>query len=305
MSLFIARETPWAGLGTVVKEAVGSAEALKLAGLDWRVKQLPVIHNNVDSGYKMNIRTTDEKVLGVVGGRYKPVQNDESAKFMDDLIGKGIKYESAGCFQDGKRMWLLASLPEVVILDDVTIPYMCLTNSHDGFGSLKVFMTPVRVACQNMLNLALSRSKRWWPIRHTGNIESKLHEAQRTFGLATGYIDSLKLEAETLSAIKVSPKDYMKLSEALFPITADMSTRKEESQLILRSQLDTAWNMEDLNNIRGTGWGYMNAVADMATHKAPARATENSRENAFMYSIDSPVILDEAYKQLKAFAKAS
>ena len=38
-SMFYVRETPWHGLGTKVQEAPDSKEALRLAGLDWKVLQ--------------------------------------------------------------------------------------------------------------------------------------------------------------------------------------------------------------------------------------------------------------------------
>lgn len=303
-TMFSVREKPWHGLGTVVHEAVTSKEALTLAGLDWQVRQEPIIYKGQDSGYFMNIRSTDDKVLGVVGSRYKPVQNVDAFDFVDSLIGEGVTYETAGSLNSGKRIWLLAKMPDVRILDEVVEPFMCLTNSHDGFGSLKVCMTPVRVVCQNTLNLALRSAKRSWSGRHTGSLESKMAAAKETLGLAREYMSSLSETAEELYKIKVSPKDFSILQEKLFPITEDMTKRKEESQILLREQLKYAWEIDDLGNIRGTGWGFINAVADMSTHKPPARKTANYQENAFMYVIDSPVILDQAMKLIMEMAVA-
>ena len=45
-TMFSVREKPWHGLGTIVMEAPASAEALKLAGLDWKVVQEPVYTDN-------------------------------------------------------------------------------------------------------------------------------------------------------------------------------------------------------------------------------------------------------------------
>ena len=115
-------------------------------------------------------------------------------------------------------------------------------------------------------------------------------------------MEKFSVEAEELYKIKVAPKDFKELTETLFPITAEMSRRKEESQYLLQCQLKEAWDMDDLGNIRGTGWGFMNAISDMATHKPPARKTENYQENMFMYTIDAPVLLDQALKLLKARA---
>lgn len=299
-TMFSVREKPWHGLGTIIDEACNSQEALHLAGLDWEVKQEPVLYKGRETGHNFNIRSSDDSVLGVVGGRYKPVQNAEAFAFTDELIGGDVRYETAGSLADGKRVWMLAKMPDTKIFDDVIEPYLCLTNGHDGFSSLKVCMTPVRVVCQNTLNMALSTAKRTWNVRHSGNIENKLAEAQHTLGLAHEYMDKFALEAEELYKIKIAPQDFAVLATTLFPVTAEMSTRKEESQILLQNQLKQAWDMDDLGNIRGTGWGFMNAISDMATHKPPARKTDNYQENMFMYTIDAPVLLDQALKLLKA-----
>ena len=295
-TMFSVIEKPWHGLGTIVQEAPTSKDALHLAGLDWTVRQEPVIYKEQDSGYFMNIRSSDDKVLGVVGSRYKPVQNVDAFNFVDGLIGEGVTYETAGSLATGKRIWLLAKMPDIKILDDTVEPYMCLTNSHDGFGSLKVCMTPVRVVCQNTLNLALDSAKRAWNVRHTSSIDSKMDAARHTLGLANTYMKSIAKTAEDLYKVKIAPKDFEFLTDKIFPITGEMSKRKEDSQALLREQLKHAWEMDDLGNIKGTGWGFMNAVADMSTHKPPVRKTDNYQENAFMYVIDAPVILDQAMK---------
>lgn len=298
-TMFSVREKPWHGLGTIIQEAVNSEEALRLAGLDWEVKQSPVLYNDKATGHQFNIRSSDDTVLGVVGARYKPVQNAEAFAFTDELIGGDVRYETAGSLADGKRVWMLAKMPDTKILDDVVEPYLCLTNGHDGFSSMKVCMTPVRVVCQNTLNMALSKAKRTWNVRHSGNIGSKLAEAQHTLGLAQDYMGAFAKEAEELYKIKIAPKDFKVLAETLFPITAEMSKRKEESQYLLQCQLKEAWNMDDLGNIKGTGWGFVNAISDTATHRPPARKTENYQENMFIYTVDAPVLLDAALKLLK------
>lgn len=299
-TMFSVRETPWHGLGTIVQEAATSEEALRLAGLDWNVEQKPVIYNGEDTGYKFNVRSSDDTVLGVVGSRYKPVQNTEAFAFTDELIGGDVRYETAGSLASGKRIWLLAKMDDVKVLDDTVEPFLCLTNSHDGYGSLKVCMTPVRVVCQNTLNCALSRAKRTWNVRHTGSVMNRVTEAAQTLNLARNYMDSLKGTAEGLYALKIPEVRFEELSSQMFPIDADTTKRKEESQLMLRDQLRTAWNMDDLGNIRHTGWGFLNAVSDMSTHRTPARKTANYQENMFMAVIDAPALLDQATKLLNS-----
>ena len=56
-SMFYTREKPWHGLGVRVEEAPASADALRMAGLDWEVLQEAIYTNAGDkiSGYKANV----------------------------------------------------------------------------------------------------------------------------------------------------------------------------------------------------------------------------------------------------------
>ena len=111
-TMFYTREKPWHGLGTMVAEAPNSKDALRLAGLNWKVLQKPVYTENEElvQGYKANVRDTDRKVLGVVTDRYKVIQNEEAFAFTDTLLGEGVRYEDAvcGCLPDCQGSLLLA-----------------------------------------------------------------------------------------------------------------------------------------------------------------------------------------------------
>ena len=186
-SMFYVREAPWHGLGVRVETALYSEEALQQSGLDWTVIQRPIMTSSYDPipGYKANIRQTDERVLGVLTDRYKVVQNSEAFAFTDSLLGEGVKYETAGALQEGRKIWLLAKLPDKYIIEGEQIePYLVFSNDHSGNGSIKVAMTPIRVVCQNTLNLSLNTAKRTWSTVHVGDLAHKMDEAHCTLSLA-------------------------------------------------------------------------------------------------------------------------
>lgn len=293
------RTIPWSELGRDITTATNIEEAMSISGLNWEVNQTELIYKGQNTGYMLNVRDVDEKVLGVVGGRYKPVQNIDAFSFMDELVSEGLTFEMAGGTPNGKRIYLLAKMPERSVLGDSMEPYMCISNSHDGFGSLKVFMTPIRIACNNMINLALSNSNKMWSLRHTNSISGKLKEAQITMFNNNNYMDELEMEAEEMAAIKLSPAKFELLTNTLIPITSEMGIRKETTQLELRETLKQAWNMDDLGNIKGTGWGFINAVSDMVTHR---QSTRSNPENAFLRHVDEPIMINEAYKLLRQVA---
>ena len=172
--MFVGRERPWHGLGTMVEEAPDSREALIAAGLDWDVVQRPVFTQDGVKvpGYFANVRQQDGSILGVVTSRYKVVQNRDAFAFTDALLGDGVRYETAGSLMGGRKTWILAKLPtRYIIQGEQILPYLVFSNTHDGSGAIKIAMTPIRVVCNNTLNLALDTANRSWSIHHTGDIQ--------------------------------------------------------------------------------------------------------------------------------------
>ncbi|NLO38866.1 MAG: DUF945 domain-containing protein [Ruminiclostridium sp.] len=305
-SMFYVRETPWHGLGVRVENAVCSGEALKLSGLDWNVIQKPI--QTTDSlplpGFRANIRETDNRVLGVVTDRYKIVQNKEAFEFTDALLGEGVQYETAGSLQQGKRVWMLARLPqEYIIAGDEVCPYLVFSNSHDGSGSIKVCMTPIRVVCQNTLNLAIHDAKRIWTIVHTGDINEKLNEARKTLLLAEMYMDKLSEYSNVLQKKRIPDARVMDYISELIPLPEDASKTQERNVQLLRNDLITRYfEAPDLKYLPKTGWRFINAVSDFATHMDPLRKTDTYKNNLFMKTIDGNPLIDKAHEIILAVA---
>lgn len=281
-TMFYVREAPWHGLGTMVENALDSASALKTAGLDWQVVQRPIhVDGVVADEYRANVRDSDKKILGIVGKDYQIVQNQEAFAFTDQLLGNdGVRYETAGSLQGGKRVWMLAKMKERQLLGDILAPYLLFFNGHDGRNAVRVAVTPVRVVCQNTLNLALQTADRSWATIHIGRLEYKLEEAKRTLGLANSYINELEQVAEKLYQIKIDENRLHDLVIKVFPLPADKRrhTRVYELQ---KEFLTRYYKAPDLENYRGTGWGFVNAVSDLVNHTQPKRQTATFKENRF------------------------
>lgn len=228
-SMFYVRKTPWHGLGTNVEEALSSEEALAAAGLDWNVVQKKIYTEdwNCVEGFYANVRDSDNRVLGVVTNRYRIVQNREAFAFTDELLGKGVRYETAGSLREGRKTWILARLPKQYRLaDDRVMPYLVFCNSHDGSGSIKAAMTPVRVVCNNTLNLALRRADRIWTASHTGDMEGKLEDAKRTLFMAEHYMEELAKETEKLCKRKISSAEAEEYIRTLLPVPSNANGKE-------------------------------------------------------------------------------
>ena len=301
-SMFYTRTAPWHGLGVRVEEVLGSKEALIQAGLDWKVEQTDVYAASGEriSGYKANIRDIDRSVLGIVGDRYKIVQNEEAFAFTDGLLGEGVKYETAGSLAGGKIVWMLAKLPEKYIISgDAIEPYLVFCNSHDGSGAIRVAMTPVRVVCQNTLNLALKGASRVWSARHTGNVMNRMDEARETLQLANAYMSQLGRSINELQAKKLTDKKVLAMIDSLYPVSEDLSEMQKKNNLKQLEILKACYfDAPDLQGVGKNGYRFINAVSDMAYHGKPLRQTKNYNENLFRKTIDGLPVLDKTYQMV-------
>ncbi len=303
-NMFYVRKAPWHGLGTRVNEALASKEALRIAGLDWRVLQEP-IYTGMDErveGYKANIRDSDRKVLGVVTDRYKVIQNEEAFAFTDELLGEGVRYETAGSLQGGKKVWLLAHMPhEYIITGERISPYLLFSNTHDGSGAIRVALTPIRVVCQNTLNLALSTAKRSWSMIHTGDVHQKIDEAKDTLFRAEKYMDELGKEVEALQMKKLTDKKVMDYIEILLPVEDGSTPQQVRNMKRLQDDLKVRYfDAPDLQDTGKNAYRFINAVSDFATHAEPLRKTVHYKENIFAKTVDGNPLIDKAYQMICA-----
>lgn len=301
-TMFYVRETPWHGLGTKVMEAPTSKEALQLSGLNWKVNQELVYteSGNVIQGFKANIRDSDDAVLGVVTDRYKVIQNEEAFAFTDELLGEGVRYETAGSLQGGRRVWLLARLPQEYIISGERIsPYLVFSNTHDGSGAIRVAVTPIRVVCNNTLNLALNTASRSWSMNHTGDVKGKMEEAKQTLFHAYGYMEELGREFEKLRAQKISDRKVEEYIQELLPLEDDATSIQKKNVEKLRNDLRSRYyDAPDLKGLGNNAYRFVNAVSDFATHSDPIRRTSNYKEQLFARTVDGNPLIDKTYKML-------
>ena len=313
--MFSGNNTPvWHGIGEIIKGTLSSEEAIKVAKLDWDVVPMPMYDGKGREikGYKVNQRSSDGKNLGVVTNRYKIVQNKEAFAFTDALLGEGVQYETAGSLDSGKRVWMLARMEKTEIAEEQIDPYLVFTNSHDGKGAVRVAAVPIRIVCENTLNLALSKASRHWTCAHKGDIQSKLDEARYTLSNATHYMEALEEEFGELKLKKVTEKQVRDMTEKLLQIEfdnlykkaiktgkiVDFKQQNAEAKITRKRNdiLNIYFDKPDLRGTEHTAFRFVNAVSDYATHSNDHKQTKNYQENLFMRTIDGHPMIDTSYQ---------
>ena len=209
-------------------------------------------------------------------------------------LAKALANRRYGIGSDGViRAVLSANLPETSILGDSFSPNVIIASGHDGKRAVQIFVTPIRVACSNQLNLALRSATRKWFFPHFGTVTKKMNDAKRTFQLTAQFMDELEWEAETLAAAKLGRSDLRQFIEKMFPVVDSDSDRKTERIKQEIERFHDCYVADDLDNFTGTKWGLLLAVSDFVTHK-PLR-TVRQRETHLSKMLEGHALLDRAY----------
>ena len=277
------RQPAWHGLGTVFEEEVSTSKMLELANLqDWNVR-LEEIYTpaNYSSDRKYNyvartnpFNSTQTDILGVVGERYRILQNEELFDFGDALLDGGGRWETAGSIKGGRQVFGSLALERETVLDpsgveDKINSYLLVNTSHDGSIAIQASVTPVRVVCANTLNLALGSGvgrnrtvKQSYKIRHTQTASGKIQAAREALGLANAYMDEFDLVAKAMIETQITQDKFMEIVLKAYP-------RPEEDKKGAVSKWNTKVELiEDIytgefnHTIAGTAWGALNAMTE-------------------------------------------
>lgn len=299
--LVLAGKPAWHGLGIVVDDAPTPAEALKIAGLDWTVKQTAGVSGVIDEGsdsavrivtdtHVLNVRSDTFAPLGVVGAGYMPVQNRELAELAQALGGDGCEIESAGSIRDGRRVWfLLRGEPfEVNGGKDEVERYLLLANGHDGTLALTVQPTSIRVVCSNTLHMSLGeRGQRSVRILHTSGVQDRVGEVRATLGMFTDASRRFEEQARALARRNMGREEvqafwldvYQEL-EGMIPTehktAADAAARNRSTKAL--AEWSQTFDRE--HKVAGpTAWNAMNAVTHWYDHQKPGGDEARSAMN--------------------------
>lgn len=294
-SAMFAYEPAWHGHGTVVQEAQTSADALRIAGLDWDVQLTDLAADFGEQAgserykpvttHRATFRSDTGATLGAVGMRYQPLQNREAFAWMDEVVGESLAiWHTCGSLREGRKVWMLAKLPgNLEVTDrDVLDKYVLITNSHDGTGAVRLFPTSVRVVCANTLRLAIdmndrNRSESGLPLglklfHRAGSLAKRVQKAKEMLGVINDTHSEFAQAARAMLAKPLNTQGVGDYFGGLVDGRSDRTRGKVLTQLWDRFALPT--------NSDGFGanvWTAYNAASEWADHELRVKGSGEIR----------------------------
>jgi phage/plasmid-like protein (TIGR03299 family) len=302
-----SRSDAWHRLGQSVGHAMTAREALDAAHLSgWNVRKMrlqvpqePVIGPDglttpdplAVPDFYATVRTNPingrPDVLGVVGSKYEPVQNEASCDLLDALVGESgaAHFETAGALKGGRETFVTMKLPTSMVFDaidgskDRTDFYLAALNSHDGSAAWRSLVTPVRIVCANTQNAAIASAKASFAIRHTGGARAAIQEARNALKLSWRYVEAFEAEAAKLYAQPMDTEQVRHFANTLLEVETAGTEATAKHRKQRAAGIVTLWTSSPtITPIAGTRWAAYNAVTEFCDHVVPVRGARTAAD---------------------------
>ena len=248
-------------------------------------------------------RTDNHTPMGVVGKKYEILQNREAFNFLDSLIAGGAMFETAGTYGlNGAKSFISISTQKIKVLDDDIQPYIVLTNSFDGTGTVKVSFSPIRCYCSNTLALISKKVKSLHlnslSVRHTKSMAIAMEQGKEILFQNTQYLETLKAISELLAVTPFSEEAFKKMCEVFYPIDNNQTKKAVTMNTEMLEELFRAYKQDDLGNFSGTAYRAFQAISDFESHKTSQRSTDRENERGLVMAVNGMPILTQALEYI-------
>lgn len=286
-SFVSARQDAWHGLGTVLPHALTAEDALKHGHLaDWNIRKVPMVAEVLPG---LQVEVPDRfavirnnpiikgqvDVLGDVGNFYHCIQNEELTGLLEALVDEsGAEFETAGAIDGGRKVFVTMKMPGTAKVGgvDKVDSYLAAMTSHDGSMPTTLMVTPIRIVCQNTLNLAFQGADHMHKVRHrVGANRSMVQQAREALEFTFGYIDGFQEQAEKLINTTLTQSQFEALIEREFGAKSKANATVTRSQNKVDQMAGLFADATTQAGIRGTAWAGLNALTEWYDHFSPVR----------------------------------
>jgi phage/plasmid-like protein (TIGR03299 family) len=302
-SMFSVRKMPWHREGTVLDDYPGDwDQARKLAGLDWdpiTTEVYALVDLNTDGspryepidGWKCIARSDNGAVLSLNRDTYTVINHSEMGEIVEAVLAQpNVKWETAGVLDGGRAVWCLALLDEPIGLpgdDSPTMPYLAITNRHDGTGSCALRATAIRIVCANTFRAAELEGERTgatFSFIHKSSWRNRIDEARQAVTGARTEMRRYTELAYQLLGVSITPRQRELFVTEFIPmppqglVTDRVARNVEEARNALRLLFQSTTNEQ----IAGTAYGLVQAAGEYLDHVRTARSWETRLNRTLM-----------------------
>jgi phage/plasmid-like protein (TIGR03299 family) len=303
--------SPW-GIGEIVSGDLTPRQMMEKAGCNWSVEKVPTYADyngdKIPTGMEALVRSSDNKVLTQVGGKWEPCQNETAFEFFNEYCMEGgMQMDTAGSLKGGKMVWALAKVNESfeTVKGDQVDSYLLFSNPHEYGKSIDIRFTPIRVSCMNTLAMALKgRAINSTKVNHRRAFDPD--QVKITMGLAHEKFEQYKELSQFLAGKQFKMENLIQYYNEVFPRTYqgknpplvqtydDLTTNGQKAFDVLETQPGAEFGA-------GSWWQALNSVTYLTDHlmgrEADSRMTSawfGSNQNRKQLAVSKAIEFAEA-----------
>jgi phage/plasmid-like protein (TIGR03299 family) len=263
----MADEMPWHRFGTALRKVGTSQQAVRVAGLDWKVVIEPPHGKRSES---VLIREDTATVLTRVKADYVPIQNLNVFRFFDAIVeATNASYESIGTAGNGRWVWMVARMKEQMEIGpgDEVGRFVLLSYKHGSPGPPTLSFRPVRLAGKNTF-----RDQLLYPlikVRSTAQGFTELEDAPQVAAEKMAqHWDSLAQMFRLMLKIKIDEEGLQQYFESVFPKVRAADRGKYRNAVDRKRAIAKCIHLfvegegNDLPHARGSLWAAYSAITE-------------------------------------------
>lgn len=276
-SMAFAGKTPWHGLGTPLQEEdlYDWTKASAKAGLNWDAELVPLVTTDREEkvAHRAVRRSSDGKLLGVVGPRYAILQNQDAFRWFEPFLkAKEAALHTCGSLRGGSRIWVLAKLnrdPLVIAPGDEVEKFLMLSHSHDGSLAVRVGFTPIRVVCANTLSVAHGAvASKLLRVKHTKDVQQNLENIREVINVANAAFQATAEQFRLLARKSINQADLRRYVQKVFQVEDEKKAGPRMLNVMEEvCRLAEEGRGNDLPSVRGTLWTAYNGVSEWLSYE--------------------------------------
>lgn len=239
------------------------------SNLCWTVgkEQLYTADGVAPKGAYVTRRSDDKSILGVIGGRYMPMQNSELCKeFLQACEGFNLTHITGHSVDGGRKVVLKARIGDIQIGKDTVHRYITVSNTHDGTSQVKLGIFNKVLVCSNGMMREMNH-KELAKVKHTTNAGEKMNWYIRNIPQVLKMEEEMMKNYQRLADVPVNAKHLQKLIEVVYGVDStlpedEVSTRKQN----MVKEFDKALTANGLSVHGNTLWGTLQAMTYIQSH---------------------------------------
>lgn len=225
-----------------------------------------------------------------IGKKFEPVQHMDVFDYITNKIMPQVpemSLETVGTIHGGGTGIVMAQIGDEYHINGDNSPNtmrLMFSNPCNGYGSLIIGFTNVRLWCQNQIPAAMRTAKAdWFSIRHTKNANLYVGDALNVIYASIEKARDIRRKSEGLSRVRINKEFISRVMDEIYPFNDEGSeaghTRTENVREEVMKQFEEGETAQTIDG--DTAWKLFNAFTYPIFNPTSMKKTVDAAEVAY------------------------